>query len=122
MAIGSMQKYLSLAASRPGAIGSEPHNGPLSWPGTLDGFPVRGQTEYLRGQDIQDIPHVADFHSRKFELWNPDDHKEFNTVMDRIANGWYRERRRIDRWCEEFNSLVVWLEWVQIYGEIPAKQ
>jgi len=112
---GSMIKYLS-------DKGGADHNGTLAWPGTIEGFPVRGDVTNLRGQDPSNVAHTFDFHSRRFELWKPEDHTAFNDIMDRIHNGWYCERRRVDRWCDENKGMVVWLEWLQIYGVIvPAK-
>ena len=95
------------------------HGGPLYWPGTADGFPVRGRAGDLLPHEYSDIPLVMDYRAERFRLWEPAELKKFLQVMDRIVNGWYRQCRRTDNWDEEHQGLVVWLEWVQIYGEIP---
>ncbi len=72
------------------------------------------------GYPFGGMPNVfekPDFHSRLFKLWDPEDKRDFDVVMDRIYGGWYAERRRHDRWCEEHMGYIVWLEWLQIYGE-----
>lgn len=99
--------------------GGEQHGGPLSWPGTTDGYPFRGQIPDLKGDEALDIPLGLDYKSQCFRIWKPEEHAAFNGVMDRIVNGWYRQHQRIDRWSEEHGGLIVWLEWVQIYGEAP---
>jgi len=113
MAIGSLRKFFH---ERGGTM----HNGNLSWPGTAAGFPFRGTVPDLRQTEFEQIEHVLDFHSRLFLLWDPVDKAVFDDVMDRISNGWFLERKRVDRWSDTHCGLIVWLEWVQIYGEIPT--
>ena len=111
---GSMAKYFQ-------ERGGNQHGGPLSWPGTIDGFPVRGDNvPDIRGEEITDIPLALDYQSKRFCLWEPGEHAAFNDVMDRIVNGWYMQHKRIDRWSDEHGGLIVWLEWVQIYGEVAG--
>ncbi len=94
------------------------HGGDLSWPGTADGFPVRGPVPDIRGDEFTDIPLALDYHSQRFCLWDVEEHKAFDGIMDKVSNGWYMQHKRIDRWSDEHCGLVVWLEWVQIYGEV----
>lgn len=107
---GSVQKYLK-------DIAHEDHGGALSFPGTASGFPVRGSVQHLRQEEYENLPHVLDFKSRKFVLTNDADKEEFEKIMDRIVNGWYSLYKRVDRWCDENGGPIVWLEWLQIYGE-----
>ena len=109
---GSMQKFF---ADRGGP--ESQHAGTLHWPGTADGFPVRGAAGDLRQQEFEDIPLSLDYKSREFQLWKPDEKDEFDAVMDRIVNGWYMQHKREDYRVTE--GRIVWLEWVQIYGEVP---
>ena len=76
---GSLMKYFSDRGGQ-----DSDHRGPLHWPGTAAGVPLRGDAEL---------------------------------VQDRICNGWYVEKKRYDRWCEEHTGYLVWLEWLQVYGE-----
>lgn len=115
MPTGSMKKYFE---DRGGDASA--HGGPLSWPGTPAGFPFRGSVPDLRQEEYDTIPHVLDYHSQLFRLWDLEEKRAWDQVMDRIMNGWYMEHRRIDRWSDQHCGLVVWLEWVQIYGEAPT--
>jgi hypothetical protein len=110
---GSMQKFFA-------DKGGNAHGGNLNWPGTQDGFPVRGPAHNLKQDEFQDIPLALDFKSGVFRLWEPAEKQAFEEVMDRIVNGWYMQHKRVDRWCDEHTGMLVWLEWVQIYGETTA--
>jgi hypothetical protein len=110
---GSMMKYFS-------DQGGDRHGGPLHWPGTADGFPFRGDNiPNLKQHEMEQLPHVLDYKSRSFKLWDPADTAEFNLVMDRIVNGWYVQHKRYDNWVQEHLEYIVRLEWIQIYGESP---
>lgn len=102
--------------------GGPQHGGPLAWPGTAEGFPVRGESADIRGDEINEIPLAMDYKSRIFKLWEPEEHAAFNDIMDRIINGWFMQHKRIDRWCDQHCGLLIWLEWVQIYGEIVTSK
>lgn len=101
---------------------ADTHAGPLSWPGTELGFPVRGHVPLMKQHELSQLVHVCDYHSRLFRLWEPEDKALFDEIQDRIANGWYFEKRRKDTEVAEHLEPAVWLEWVQIYGEIPNSQ
>jgi len=93
----------------------------LQWPGTLDGFPVIGGRNKpdLKQEELENIEEQRDFKSQMFNLWDPDQKREFDSVSDRIINGWYRLLKRSDHWDEANNHYRVWLEWYQVYGMIP---
>ena len=107
-----------------GENGGPGHGGDkLHWPGTMDGYPVRGNAfppdlkkEELEGLDLQ-----LDFKSRMFELWDPAQKAEFDDVNDKIINGGDLLQRRNDNWDEENKHFRVWLEWAQVYGMLPPK-
>jgi hypothetical protein len=114
---GSMLKFFK----ERGGPADEDHGGALHWPGTADGFPFRGPVAPdLKQNEFEDLPLALDFHSGMFMMWDADQKAGFDNVMDRISNGWYMQHKRIDRWSDEHCGLLVWLEWVQIYGETPA--
>ena len=110
---GSMKKYFA-------DQGGNAHGGAISWPGTADGFPFRGPAPDFRQEEYQEIPLALDYHSRVFKLFDPAEKQQFDDVMDRIVNGWYMQHKRVDRWSDEHCGMIVWLEWVQIYGESPT--
>ncbi len=109
---GSMRKFFD-------DRGGPDHGGDLTWPGTADGFPFRGPVPDLRQDEFQEIPLALDFKAQVFFLWDADSKAEFESVMDRIVNGWYMQHKRVDRWSDQHCGLIVWLEWVQVYGETP---
>lgn len=90
----------------------------LHFPGTFEGFPFRGQVPDLKGDELQQqVGLILDYQSKRFLLWDEQEHAEFKQVMDRIVNGRYLQHKRYDRWSDQHCGLVVWLEWVEIYGE-----
>lgn len=114
--IGNLLKYVN---DRGGPESS--HRGRLHWPGTSTGFPFRGeQAPMLRGIESDALVHTLDYHSRLFKLWEPEEKSAFDAIMDRIVNGWYMQHRRVDKDVDGHAEPAVWLEWVQIYGELPA--
>jgi len=111
---GSMLKYFR-------ERGGNDHGGALFWPGTLDGFPFRGQAApHLRQEEIAQVALALDFKSQMFCLWDQAQKAMFDEIMDRIVNGWYMQHRREDIYEADHNHYRVWLEWIQIYGETPA--
>lgn len=107
-----------------GELGGPQHNNAqLNWPGTLDGFPVlgSGQRPDLKQDELENIDLQYDFKSHMFELWDPAQKAEFDSINDKIVNGWYRLLKRTDNWDDEHKHFRVWLEWAQVYGMIPPK-
>jgi len=116
MPSGSMLKYFRES-------GGEAHGGNLHWPGTVDGFPFRGdKAPTLRQSEVEQLPLALDYHSRSFKLWEPEDRKAFDLVMDRVVNGWYMQHKRFDNFIESQQEYIVRLEWVQVYGEYPQSK
>ena len=96
------------------------HRDTLHWPGTADGFPFRGPAvPQLHDDEYANIPLALDYHSKRFFLWEEADKLEFDVVMDHIANGLYLKYHRESHWDAEHQAPVVWLEWLQVYGETP---
>lgn len=95
----------------------------LHWPGTLDGFPVRGPAlpPDLKKEELENLDTALDFKSKMFELWDDAQKAEFDNVNDKIINGWYFQQRRSDNWDDSRKHFRVWLEWAQVYGELPSK-
>lgn len=96
-----------------------PHGDVLFWPGTNNGFPVRGQPAepYITQDELEELPLETVFQSRMFKLWEPQDKTDFDYVRQRIIAGWFRELKRADTYISEHNHFQVWLEWVQVYGK-----
>jgi hypothetical protein len=101
--------------------GAEHGGSSLFWPGTQDGFPFRGDVApNLKQAETEEIGLSLDFHSELFCLWDPDQKAAFDNVMDRIVNGWYMLREQEKIWDETHKHYRVWLQWAQIYGEMPT--
>ena len=107
-----------------GEIGGPQHGSErLNWPGTLEGYPVVGNTGRtdLKQEELENIDLRYDFKSHMFSLWDPAEKAAFDDINDKIVNGWYRLLKRSDNWDEENKHFRVWLEWAQVYGMIPPK-
>lgn len=100
---------------------STPHSAPLLWPGTSAGFPVRGGPPRNHREGDPEPYHVGEYHAERFRLWMDDDHQRFTWIMDRVFNGWFKILKRDDFWDANQEAFLVWLEWLQIYGEYPDK-
>ena len=112
--VGSMFKFFQ----ERGGPDTE-HRGTLHWPGTAEGFPFRGEQVPLTKQhETEQIGHALDYRSQLFRLWVAEEKAAFDAVMDRIVNGWYMQHRRTDKDVPGQIAPAVWLEWVQIYGEL----
>lgn len=111
-------KYVNIGQNE----SAEVHGGMLNWPGNGEGFPVRGPAALLKQDEIDELPLVSDFKSQLFKLADPEDKKKFDAIQDRVMDGWYCIRKRIDT-DDPVNVgyPIVWLEWVQLYAEVPDK-
>ena len=96
-----------------------PHNGKLHWPGTVEGFPVRGtHAPDLKQFESDDIELHFDFRFKTFKLWEEEDRIAYQDVRDRAANGIYRIDF-IHRNVDDHTRPSIYMEWVQIYGASP---
>jgi hypothetical protein len=107
----------------------------LHWPGSQEGYPFRGNVvPHLKQQEMEELPRVIDFHCFTFYMWDESHQKAFAEINDRIANTWYQEMTRHDKWVDlptkvnapdgqeivmNLPHLIIYLEWAQIYNEIP---
>lgn len=114
MPSGSLLKYFN-------DKGGPDHGGTLHWPGTIDGYPFRGEVvPNLTQRELEEVPLVLDYHARSFKMWVPEEADLFVKIMDRIGNGIYMQHKRFDNYVPEHMDYVVRLEWFQIYGEHPS--
>lgn len=112
---GSMRQFFNDR----GGPGTD-HGNYLFWPGTIDGYPVRGsQAPHLKREELETLAIALDYRSQGFRLWIPEEKQAFDTVMNRIVNGWYMQHKRFEHWQPDHAAYFIWLEWVQIYGEVP---
>lgn len=88
---------------------------PLFW-GEPGNFPFRGANPpLLKGDEIDQIPLVYDAKSALLEL--PRDQKRYDEIVDHCANGWWQLRH--EKFFERDDKILVFMAWLEIYGEIP---
>lgn len=99
------------------------------------GMPVLGPSVPITTEaEFESIPHVADFKSKRFRTWISEEKAEYDSIMDRVANGYfYLKDRRVfeiklpplrnitengETIIEERSpGLEFYLEWVQIRAQ-----
>lgn len=76
----------------------------------------------LRKDEAEQMPLRADFRSRLFRLWVPEEKEEFDRVCNLICNGAWEVVSRQDRWPEERDAPEVWLEWIELVHVTPRTE
>lgn len=95
---------------------------PVQWGRAAeDGFPFRGKSRLHKTEDEYDanVSRVCDFKFKKFNLNDEKDAAEYQQVMDRIVNSWYR-MFFIDREGLKNNPPTIYVEWGQYYMQESA--
>lgn len=111
MGSGSILKFLNEQG--------EEHGGLLHWTASADSYPFRGEEiPHLKGDEIDEIPTSLDFHCATFDLTVPEQLKKYISIRDRAANGWFHIHH-IHRFLDDPTRVSVYVEWYQIYGELP---
>lgn len=92
----------------------------LMWPGTLDGYPVRGPASPvpLREEELDELPYVSDFHAEILTL--PADLERYIYVMDRVVNGFWVKDREEFHYHPEDRTYSVFLSWAEVSKQVPA--
>lgn len=86
------------------------HDGELIWPG-YKGFPVLADY-YFPGEHVGlSLTHF--FHSKLFDLSNPEDNMHYNWVSERIVNGWFLPI--VKEIKNDGQGIKIYLEWAQRY-------
>lgn len=97
------------------------HNGRLFWSSALDGLPFRGNAAPVLTQEEFDtsLETHYDFHSKEFDLTDPEQQKEYVEVMDRICNGLYVEYYKAIKEDQATGRVrYAYLEWLQQYKQL----
>ena len=94
---------------------------PLTWPGTMDGYPFVGPVPTnLKQEEYENIPLRLDAQVRVF--WLPDDTAEYRTVKDRIVNGVYHQLKEVGPdWDDKKQAYRALLVWVEVAGCAPTR-
>jgi len=112
---GSLFKYFQ---ERGGPTSA--HGGPIQWVPNGEFPPLRGVNQIaLTAAEVDAIEQIADFHCKQFDLWDPEQLKAYEEIQDRAANGWYLISFIARNYVPEHNGMRIYVEWSQIYGEIP---
>lgn len=110
----------------------------LVWYPTLAPYPLRSTTK-LPLLDENAINQVArastEYHCHLFDLTKPAEVTLYETIKQRIINGWYAGINEMRKWKDlkpitaetsdedmlsRSEGVLVWLEWTQTYMEIPG--
>ena len=104
---GSLKKYFSQSTDGSG--------NKLYWPGTIDGYPVRGMPSLTTDREYSEIPVVYDAKCAILEL--PADQARYEEIIDKCANGWFHLRHEKIDYDTAKGVYRVFLQWLEIYGE-----
>jgi len=95
---------------------------PLIWPGTAEGFPLRGNVvPHLKQDEYENLPLRFDFDCGWFDMNDTESVKRYRKVMDHIASGLYHQWKRHDLPDPATGNLRIWLEWLVVTGELPNR-
>ena len=86
-------------------------------------YPFRGNPPaMMKDEEFEQIPLSYDASSELIEL--PKDQKRYDEIIDHCANGWWqlRHERFIEHTKEDPPRLMVFVAWLEIYGEIPGNK
>ena len=94
------------------------YGGELHWPG-IHGIPFRGDAiPNLKKQERDNLPVVASAHHQLFNLSDTEQSRVYAWVRDRIRNGLFT-CDYVERWHDQTNNVWVYLEWSQLYTQLP---
>lgn len=97
--------------------------GPLSFSRAhIDGMPFRGQPVALREEEFEEFTEtVWDGKVKMFDMSNPEHQQEFQEVVDRIANNWYRGMKETEKWVTKpdgSTTLLIFMAWAEPHREL----
>jgi hypothetical protein len=107
------------------------HKGTLSWPG-VNGLPLRGPTcpvddmaqhrsPLLHEWEKQQAATNADSYQETFDLSDPEQREYHGWVKERVLNGWFVKAHEERHWDPETHKMFVYMEWAQLYAEMPLQ-
>ncbi len=92
------------------------HPGHLTWPGA-NGLPVLGPPNtLLKREELARLPKHKKFHARDFHLDKPEERKEYEQIVERIAVRWFKLVTKMPWRDPVTHEIRVYLEWIQEYS------
>lgn len=87
---------------------------------SFNDIPFRGSNPPLLKQDeIDELEVVPEGQVRLFDLSNPEEHKEYETVYHRAVSGWYVITHCERHYDPDTKHMRIYVEWCRRYREAP---
>ena len=90
---------------------------------TTDGIPFRQGGVPIKVSEMEDLSLSGDFVCKIFNLSDPEDMKEYQSIMDQVINRalvlYGPARERAPQFNPQTGNFVVLLRWVKVFAEVP---
>ena len=97
------------------------YGGRLQWPGA-NGYPFLGDTPpSLKQHEVEALPVCGQGYEKVFDLNNEGDREYYNWVRDRIRNGLFVCDYKKERWPDDKEWPIIYLEWTQCFAALPQR-
>ena len=98
------------------------HHGKLHWPG-IRGIPFRGDfVPTMKSYELQKLEPVGDTFHQTFDLSDSKQSEDFNWIRSRARNNWFIIEKSHYEWDKDKQNMIVYMEWTQIYYEVPPNR
>jgi len=98
------------------------HGDQLHWPG-MHGIPFRGAAiPNLKKHELEQMPTVGYCYHGTFDLDDEKQAEHYQWICDRARNGLFTIEYRDRRWNEAGTNMLVYVEWTQLYTQLPPTQ
>lgn len=90
---------------------------------TQDGFPIRGdRTPFLKQQEFENIELGLDAHVKVFATDKIEQMVEYETILDKIANGLFvRLAPEKEEFVESRQCWLILVRWAEVKGELSPQ-
>lgn len=87
----------------------------------LGSIPLRGRgSPPLKQDEFDELEIRPVARVKTFDLSDEEQLKEYEITLHRIVNGWYVKIKDYHHFDTEKKAMIVYLEWCQLYKEIPS--
>lgn len=99
----------------------EDHRGRLFHSPDSDPLPIRGPAPpLLTDTEADRLEQVAEAYLRLFDTADAQDRSDLQKIYTRVVHGWYAIKHEEHHFDREKRTMLVYLEWFQMYNEVPA--